>query len=69
MTNIQKNLIAGEWLAGTGEIENHNPPSDLSDLVASLPRPAATSWTRRWTRPASHSVNGPPTGWSASRPC
>ncbi|MGV6802709.1 MAG: aldehyde dehydrogenase family protein [Ruegeria sp.] len=26
------NLIAGEWLAGEGEIENRNP-SDLSDLV------------------------------------
>ncbi len=32
MTDIQKNLIAGEWLAGVGEIENRNP-SDLTDLV------------------------------------
>ncbi|MCG7625428.1 aldehyde dehydrogenase family protein [Epibacterium sp. Ofav1-8] len=32
MTEIQKNLIAGEWQAGEGEIENRNP-SDLSDLV------------------------------------
>ena len=32
MLDIQKNLIAGEWLAGAGEIENRNP-SDLSDLV------------------------------------
>ncbi len=28
----QKNLIAGEWQTGSGEIENHNP-SDLTDLV------------------------------------
>ncbi|MCZ4354447.1 aldehyde dehydrogenase family protein [Roseovarius aestuarii] len=32
MTDLQKNYIAGEWLAGSGEIENRNP-SDLSDLV------------------------------------
>ncbi|MRU16632.1 aldehyde dehydrogenase family protein [Roseovarius sp. A21] len=32
MLDIQKNLIAGEWLTGAGEIENRNP-SDLSDLV------------------------------------
>ena len=32
MTDIQKNLIAGEWLPGVGEIENRNP-SDLTDLV------------------------------------
>ncbi|WOI35524.1 aldehyde dehydrogenase family protein (plasmid) [Tritonibacter scottomollicae] len=32
MREIQKNLIAGEWQAGEGEIENRNP-SDLSDLV------------------------------------
>ena len=32
MSSIQKNLIAGSWQAGDGEIENRNP-SDLSDLV------------------------------------
>ena len=32
MSAVQKNLIAGSWQAGGGEIENRNP-SDLSDLV------------------------------------
>ena len=32
MSTVQKNLIAGSWQAGSGEIENRNP-SDLSDLV------------------------------------
>lgn len=32
MVELQKNLIAGEWQAGAGTIENRNP-SDLSDLV------------------------------------
>lgn len=32
MTKVHRNLIAGEWLTGEGEIENVNP-SDLSDLV------------------------------------
>ena len=32
MTELQKNFIAGEWLAGAGEIENLNP-SDLGDVV------------------------------------
>ncbi len=32
MSILQKNLIAGEWVSGESEIENHNP-SDLSDLV------------------------------------
>jgi aldehyde dehydrogenase (NAD+) len=32
MSKLHKNLIAGEWLAGEGEIENVNP-SDLSDIV------------------------------------
>ena len=32
MSAVQKNLIAGSWQAGSGEIENRNP-SDLSDLV------------------------------------
>lgn len=32
MTQIHKNLIAGEWLTGEGEIENVNP-SDLSDII------------------------------------
>ena len=31
-TSLQRNYIAGEWLAGASEIENRNP-SDLSDLV------------------------------------
>jgi aldehyde dehydrogenase (NAD+) len=37
MLDIQKNLIAGEWLTGAGEIENRNP-SDLSDLVGLFAR-------------------------------
>lgn len=32
MSETHMNLIAGEWSAGSGEIENRNP-SDLSDLV------------------------------------
>ena len=32
MTDLQQNYIAGEWVAGIGEVENRNP-SDLSDLV------------------------------------
>lgn len=32
MTETKRNLIAGEWLTGEGEIENRNP-SDLSELV------------------------------------
>ncbi len=32
MSDTKLNLIAGHWVAGEGEIENHNP-SDLSDLV------------------------------------
>jgi aldehyde dehydrogenase (NAD+) len=32
MSQIHKNLIAGDWLAGVSEIENRNP-SDQSDLV------------------------------------
>ncbi len=32
MAEIQRNLIAGEWAAGSDAIENRNP-SDLSDLV------------------------------------
>lgn len=32
MSTTRLNLIAGEWTAGIGEIENRNP-SDLSDLV------------------------------------
>uniref|UniRef100_UPI0035624960 aldehyde dehydrogenase family protein n=1 Tax=Thalassovita aquimarina TaxID=2785917 RepID=UPI0035624960 len=32
MTTTQLNYIAGEWVAGSSEIENRNP-SDLSDLV------------------------------------
>jgi len=32
MSELHKNLIAGDWLAGESEIENRNP-SDLSDLV------------------------------------
>ncbi|WJY20445.1 aldehyde dehydrogenase family protein [Fontisubflavum oceani] len=32
MTEVQRNLIAGEWQTGEGEIENINP-SDLSDCV------------------------------------
>ena len=32
MANTFQNYIAGQWVAGTGEIENRNP-SDLSDLI------------------------------------
>ncbi|WP_166418444.1 aldehyde dehydrogenase family protein [Cochlodiniinecator piscidefendens] len=32
MSELNLNLIAGEWLSGEGEIENRNP-SDLTDLV------------------------------------
>jgi aldehyde dehydrogenase (NAD+) len=32
MTEVQRNLIAGEWQTGAGEIENINP-SDLSDCI------------------------------------
>ena len=32
MADVQKNYIAGEWVTGPAQIENHNP-SDLSDLV------------------------------------
>ena len=32
MTEVQRNLIAGEWQTGEGEIENINP-SDLSDCI------------------------------------
>ncbi len=32
MTDRKSNYIAGEWLAGEGEVENRNP-SDLSDLI------------------------------------
>ena len=32
MSDTKLNLIAGEWLAGEGEVENRNP-SDLTDLV------------------------------------
>lgn len=32
MGQTQHNFIAGQWVAGTGEVENRNP-SDLSDLI------------------------------------
>lgn len=32
MTDLNRNYIAGAWVAGAGEIENRNP-SDLSELV------------------------------------
>ena len=32
MGQVQHNFIAGQWVAGIGEVENHNP-SDLSDLI------------------------------------
>ena len=32
MADLFKNYIAGEWVAGSGEIENTNP-SDLDDLI------------------------------------
>jgi len=35
MSNLKQNFIAGEWLAGAGEIANINP-SDLSDTIGSF---------------------------------
>ena len=32
MSGLNKNFIAGDWVAGNSEIENRNP-SDLSDLI------------------------------------
>ncbi|WP_339912991.1 aldehyde dehydrogenase family protein, partial [Sulfitobacter litoralis] len=32
MTDLNRNFIAGAWVAGAGEIENRNP-SDLSEIV------------------------------------
>lgn len=32
MTELSRNFIAGQWVSGTGEVENRNP-SDLGDLV------------------------------------
>ncbi|WP_323803001.1 aldehyde dehydrogenase family protein [Sulfitobacter litoralis] len=32
MTDLNRNYIAGAWVAGSGEIENHNP-SDVSEVV------------------------------------
>ncbi|QYX55846.1 aldehyde dehydrogenase family protein [Roseovarius sp. SCSIO 43702] len=40
MTDIKRNFIAGEWVAGPSEIENRNP-SDLSDLVGTFTQASA----------------------------
>ena len=32
MATTQLNYIAGEWVAGSSEVENRNP-SDISDLI------------------------------------
>ena len=32
MSGLNNNFIAGDWVAGSSEIENRNP-SDLSDLI------------------------------------
>ena len=32
MSGLNKNFIAGDWVAGSSKIENRNP-SDLSDLI------------------------------------
>ncbi len=40
MTDLKKNLVAGEWVAGDGAIENRNP-SDLSDLVGNFAQASA----------------------------
>ncbi len=40
MATVQKNYIAGEWLAGPSEIENINP-SDLSDIVGTYAQASA----------------------------
>jgi len=57
MSNLNHNFIAGEWLAGAGEVANVNP-SDLSDVIghyaqadgAQLQRAldAATDAQRQW---------------------
>lgn len=45
MTDLQKNYIAGEWVSGSGEIENRNP-SDLSDLVGTYAQASADQLDR-----------------------
>ena len=32
MSDVQRNLIAGEWVLGDSDIENRNP-SDVNDLI------------------------------------
>ena len=39
--SVQKNYIAGEWVAGTSEIENRNP-SDLTELVGMFAQASAS---------------------------
>ncbi|MCQ0092294.1 aldehyde dehydrogenase family protein [Roseovarius sp. M141] len=45
MANVQKNYIAGEWLAGSSEITNLNP-SDLSDVVGTYAQASADQLDR-----------------------
>ena len=40
MTELQKNYIAGQWVAGQDAVENRNP-SDLSDLVGTYAQASA----------------------------
>jgi len=40
MTDLNRNYIAGAWLAGAGEIENRNP-SDLSEVVGRFAQASA----------------------------
>ncbi len=41
MADLQKNYIAGEWVAGDGEVENRNP-SDLSDVIGHYAQASTT---------------------------
>lgn len=45
MSAIQKNFIAGEWVAGAGEIDNVNP-SDLSDIIGTYAQADSTQLDR-----------------------
>ena len=67
MTRHTLNLIAGDWTAGTSEIENRNP-SDVSDLIGALRRPRGTSWTRPWSG-SGRRPNGPRTGSNVNTMC
>ena len=48
MSAVQKNFIAGEWVAGAGEIENVNP-SDLSDIIGTYAQSDSAQLNRALT--------------------